>query len=149
MWFYDFVFCHKFEERNFGEYAFSTWQGCYCSRKLSPNGGPIFKFWCHRPSRGDADIWPLKKIRHQRWILAIRKPFQCILRGVRVLLANQTQLSATSETLSYCDICEVKWSSTLLTKMSFETCNYAKFAIRNRNAHFIIRGKKLHTYEIF
>ena len=35
---------------------------------------------------------------HQRSILAIRKPFQCIQRGVRVLLANQT---TTSKTLSY------------------------------------------------
>ena len=41
------------------------------------------------------------KLMHQRSILAIWKKFQCITRGVRILLANCTQLSATSETLSH------------------------------------------------
>ena len=40
------------------------------------------------------------KLMHQRLILAIWKKFQCIPRGVRILLANCTQLCATSETLT-------------------------------------------------
>ena len=38
-------------------------------------------------------------------IWAIRKAFQCILQGVRFLLAKQTRLSGTSENESY-DICD-------------------------------------------
>ena len=41
------------------------------------------------------------KLMHQRSILAIWKQFQCILRGVRLLLAHCSEFSATSETLSY------------------------------------------------
>ena len=41
------------------------------------------------------------KLMHQRLILAIRKPFWCILRGVRFLLANRTLISTTSQTFSY------------------------------------------------
>ena len=41
------------------------------------------------------------KLWHLALIWAIRKAFQCILQGVRFLLANQTLLSGTSEDESY------------------------------------------------
>ena len=41
------------------------------------------------------------KLWHLAIIWAIRKAFQCILQGVRFLLANQTLLSGTSENESY------------------------------------------------
>ena len=44
------------------------------------------------------------KLMHQRSIQVIWKQFQCTLRGVRILLANCSELSATSETLSYTKI---------------------------------------------
>ena len=41
------------------------------------------------------------KLWHLAIIWAIRKSFQCILQGVRILLANHTRLSPTSENDSY------------------------------------------------
>ena len=41
------------------------------------------------------------KLWHLAIIWAIRKAFQCILQGVRFLLANQTRLSPTSDNESY------------------------------------------------
>ena len=41
------------------------------------------------------------KLWHLAIIWAIRKAFQCILQGVRFLLANQTRLSPTSDNDSY------------------------------------------------
>ena len=43
------------------------------------------------------------KLWHLAIIWAIRKAFQCILQGVRFLLANHTRLSPTSENESYMD----------------------------------------------
>ena len=42
------------------------------------------------------------KLWHLAIIWAIRKAFQCILQGVRILLANHTWISPTSENDSYC-----------------------------------------------
>ena len=44
------------------------------------------------------------KLWHLAIIWAIRKAFQCILQGVRFLLANHTRLSPTSENDSYAKI---------------------------------------------
>ena len=41
------------------------------------------------------------KLWHSAIIWAIRKAFQCILQGVRFLLAKQTRLSGTSDNESY------------------------------------------------
>ena len=41
------------------------------------------------------------KLWHLAIIWAIRKAFQCILQGVRILLANHTRISPTSENDSY------------------------------------------------
>ena len=41
------------------------------------------------------------KLWHLAIIWAIRKAFQCILKGVRILLANHTRISPTSENDSY------------------------------------------------
>ena len=47
-------------------------------------------------------VWYISgKLMYQRSIWYIWKQFQCILRGVRVLLANCKWFSATSETSSY------------------------------------------------
>ena len=43
------------------------------------------------------------KLWHLAIIWALRKAFQCILQGVRILLANHTRLSSTSENESYLD----------------------------------------------
>ena len=43
------------------------------------------------------------KLWHLAIIWAIRKAFQCILQGIRFLLAKQTRLSPTSENDSYTD----------------------------------------------
>ena len=45
------------------------------------------------------------KLWHLAIIWAIRKAFQCILQGVRFLLANQTRLSPTSDNDSYAQVC--------------------------------------------
>jgi len=64
--------------------------------------------WCQKfalqmfPKGGDADFCPQKNVfLGLVWaILAIRKLFLCLLRGVRFLLANRTPPSSTSETFS-------------------------------------------------
>merc|ERR1712047_157807 len=42
-----------------------------------------------------------RKLWHLAMIWAIRKAFQCILQGVRILLAKYTRISPTSENESY------------------------------------------------
>ena len=46
------------------------------------------------------------KLWHLAIIWAIRKAFQCILQGVKFLLANHTRLSPTSENESYVQLCQ-------------------------------------------
>ena len=54
---------------------------------------------------------------HQRLILTIRKPFKCILRGVRFLLAKQTLLSTTSETFSFEQLLKIETNVEYLVRL--------------------------------
>ena len=77
------------------------------------------------------------KLMHQRSISANWKEFQCILRGVRLLLANCSEFSATSETLSYIHRICVHCIQSLYFSTHFQPCQiseaiqfYFKFEIK-------------------
>ena len=64
------------------------------------------------------------KLWHLAIIWAIRKAFQCILQGVRFLLANHTRLSPTSENESY-----IVWKHNYICNESVPTIR--RFVVEN------------------
>ena len=75
------------------------------------------------------------KLWHLAIIWAIRKAFQCILQGVRFLLANHTRLSPTSDNESYQKInLSTGWASYFCVTPLLETflsgsLNWARFPL--------------------
>ena len=75
------------------------------------------------------------KLWHLAIIWAIRKAFQCILQGVRFLLANHTRLSPTSENESYS--CIKKQINNCLPWTSHDACTRHLVYIRNPKSHIL------------
>ena len=69
------------------------------------------------------------KLWHLAIIWAIRKAFQCILQGVRILLANHTRISPTSENDSY-----VLFGG-VISKVVVYFCRFGKMDIFCRNLY--------------
>ena len=78
------------------------------------------------------------KLWHLAIIWAIRKAFQCILQGVRILLANHTQISPTSENDSYRDGMWTFWPIFSIKISIFDTQNTFYLIVRDlKNAFFM------------
>ena len=73
------------------------------------------------------------KLWHLAIIWAIRKAFQCILQGVRILLSNHTRISPTSENDSYIDFMKY-WYEHILTSQPALSKQKAAFEIIMKNS---------------
>ena len=69
------------------------------------------------------------KLWHLAIIWAIRKAFQCILQGVRFLLANHTRLSPTSENESYRGVATSISNGIILLNNFIISCNWQQMEV--------------------
>ena len=90
------------------------------------------------------------KLWHLAIIWAIRKAFQCILQGVRILLANHTRISPTSDNESYCcftNSSEFQDSASFIVILDTRVRKYSEIDGRRLsvNTTYLVTSRRLRT----